>query len=339
MPGNIPKIQRVSHAFTGLSTRCAGTAATLGLPLLLWRDQIADHPDWTARENHHRDFFSLYLTRHGRGVHVIDGRSFVVARGDVYVMAPGMAHHFTDVHQLVFDTVHFQAGILDERERQVLAATPGFAALFFAADWDSGAQREGRLLHLLPDAALRIGEIWDGVHREWATGTPEGALLARFGFLRLLVELSRERASSPRREPVPPARDSSAAAALRILEAEFTQPLRIARLADAVFLSPDRFTEVFKESVGRTPRDYLTHLRVRHAIGLLQSSDLPVERIAKESGFVDGPHLARMLRRETGLAPREIRRQFLDGVSSPGPTPNSGKVDGIPVRSGTADLG
>lgn len=339
MPGNVPLVERVSHEFSDLCARCAGTAATLGVPLLMWRDQIADHPDWTARENHHRDFFSLYLTRHGRGVHVIDGRSFAVARGDVYVMAPGMAHHFTDVHQLVFDTVHFQGGILEERERQVLAATPGFAELFFAADWDARAQREGRLLHLLPDAALRIGEIWDGVHREWATGTPEGALLARFGFLRLLVELSRERASSPRRERVPPARDSSVAAALRILEAEFTQPLRIARLADAVFLSPDRFTEVFKESVGRTPRDYLTHLRVRHAIGLLQSSEMPVEQIAKESGFVDGPHLARILRRETGLAPRQIRREVLAGASSPGAVLTTGNVDGIPGRSATTDLG
>ena len=117
MPGNIPKVKRISHAFSDLSARCAGTAATFGLPLLMWRDQIADHPDWTARENHHRDFFSLYLTRQGRGVHVIDGRTFAVARGDVYVMAPGMAHHFTDVHQLVFDTVlgHLSIGFPAER--------------------------------------------------------------------------------------------------------------------------------------------------------------------------------------------------------------------------------
>lgn len=309
MAGNVPEIVRVSHRFADLATLRPGTGVDHGLPLVLWRDQIADRPEWTTRENHHVDFASLYVTRHGRGAHVIDGRSFPVARGDVYVMAPGMAHHFADIDQLVFDTLHFQASILEPKERQVLAAMPGFAELFFPSDFATGGATSDPMVHLSPDAAERLGRVWDGIHREWSSGTADGAMLARAGFLRLVVELVRERQSLARGNQSLPSRDSTVTAALRILEAEFDRPLRIARLADAVFLSPDRFTEVFKAAVGRTPRDYLGQVRVRHAVRLLRTTDLAVEQVARQSGFLDGPHLARRLRRETGLAPLALRRQ------------------------------
>ena len=308
MSGKIPNPVRVSHDFAALARSRPGTALDHGIPMLMRRDQIADRPEWTVRENHHRDFSSLYLTRHGRGVHVIDGQAFAVARGDVYVMAPGMAHHFTDVDALVFDTIHFQSSILEPGEREVLARMPGFGDLFLRGE-EEGSRQPGRCVHLEPEAFARVADTWDLVQREWESGTPEGALLARTGFLRLLVELARERTSVAQPTGEITGRGALVAAALRMLEARFQQPLRIEQVAAAVFLSPDRLTEIFRQEVGRTPRDYRTHLRVRHAIRLLQESDWAIARIAVESGFADGPHLARALRRATGDSPRVVRER------------------------------
>jgi transcriptional regulator GlxA family with amidase domain len=136
-------------------------------------------------------------------------------------------------------------------------------------------------------------------------------------FLRLLVRLAREyaaheaieqrRPTSPTLAPSPH-HEATVAAALRFLEGHFTEPLRIEQVAAAVFLSPDRFTEVFAAAMGRTPRDYLRFLRIERAKRLLAGTDLPISAVAQEAGFGDPAYFTRAFRAETGAAPREWRR-------------------------------
>jgi mannose-6-phosphate isomerase-like protein (cupin superfamily) len=117
------------HHFRRLSAERKGTAAEQ-VPLVLYRDVIDGRAQQVA--NHHRDFFSLYVVRRGRGTHVIDGQAFGVARGDVYAMVPGQTHHFEGCEELVTDTLHFAPDVFDGEALDALAATPGFHALFVA---------------------------------------------------------------------------------------------------------------------------------------------------------------------------------------------------------------
>ena len=111
------------------------------------------------------------------------------------------------------------------------------------------------------------------LRREWAAGTPDGTLLARGLFLRLLVHLARRYAEShapgadspPAAPGASSAQEATVAAAVRYLDEHFAEPLRVEQVAASVFLSPDRFTEVFARTMGRTPRDYIRHLRVERA--------------------------------------------------------------------------
>ena len=49
-------------------------------------------------------------------------------------------------------------------------------------------------------------------------------------------------------------------------------------------------------------------LRCHQAIHLLRASNLRVKQIAKKLGFSSATHLARLLRRNYGMAPRSLRR-------------------------------
>ena len=99
------------------------------------------------------------------------------------------------------------------------------------------------------------------------------------------------------------------AQAVRFMEGKFTEILRIEWVAAHVCLSPDRFTEVFAQHMGRTPSDYLRFLRVERAKLLLQSSGDSMAKIAEESGFGEAAHFSRVFRAATGMTPREFRRQ------------------------------
>jgi two-component system response regulator YesN len=103
--------------------------------------------------------------------------------------------------------------------------------------------------------------------------------------------------------------ESTVAAAVRYMEEHYREPLRVEQVAASVFLSPDRFTEVFAQGMGRTPRDYLRHLRVEQAKMLLTTTDLPIARVAEASGFGEAAYFTRVVRAETGMTPSAYRQR------------------------------
>ena len=279
------------------------------LPIVMWSDPIdpARFPD----ELLHEDFCSLYFVRQGRGMHVIDGHRYPIVRGDVYVMGVGSTHHFEDVSDLILDTIHFTMDIFDGKTLDALAETQGFHALFVTEPMSRrlSAQAQGRWLHLSPHEYETVMGAYRELYREWRAGTADGRLLTGPLFLRLLVMLARLYAASERKTPQSELRSqTTVSAAVRRMEEGFREPLRVEDIARSVFLSADRFTEVFQKEMGRTPRDYIRHLRIEEAKRLLRSTDASIAVVGIDSGFGEPGYFSRSFRQATGMTPREYRR-------------------------------
>lgn len=300
-------------------------AATAGaLPLVLRVDEIS--PSLFDRPHRHQDFFALYVVRQGRGTHVIDGVPYGVSRGDVYAMSPGATHAYSECDALALDALYFTPDVFDIAMRAALTETPGFLPLFVDAPLRRAAgEGGGRWLHLTPEALASVAEMLAELRTERQTPPPGGAWLSRALFVRLLIYLSRRYAAME-----PPSRGRSAAsgheatvaAAVRFLDEHFAEPIRVERLAASVFLSPDHFTRVFSNAMGRTPSDYLRHLRLERAKSLLQTTDAPISQIAALSGFGEPAYFTRAFRAALGQSPRDFRRRYLvnlsPAVNSPG---------------------
>lgn len=300
----------VESWFDALAERCAGTAAA-HLPLVIWNDTI--HAGNESIVYRHNDFFSLYIVRQGRGEHIIDGVSYGVVRGDVYAMGIGMTHTFASSENLVTDTLHFSPRFFDSPTLDALLETRGFQSLFVEEPLRRAVTPgSSRWLHLTPDAYTAIELSLGELRREWASGTATGVLLTRGLFLRLLVHLARlyvesEAAGAAGVAGVSAPHQATVAAAVRYFDAHFAEAVRIEQVAASVFLSPDRFTEVFAAIMGRTPRDYLRHVRVEQAKRLLRTTDLPVQEVGLASGFGEAAYFARAFRAATGTTPRAFR--------------------------------
>ena len=83
--------------------------------------------------------------------------------------------------------------------------------------------------------------------------------------------------------------------------------ISVAELANVACLSPSHFHAQFKDSVGFTPHQYLLKARLERASRLLQSSPLPLVRIAEECGFSSQSALTTAMRRYLGLTPKRLR--------------------------------
>lgn len=67
------------------------------------------------------------------------------------------------------------------------------------------------------------------------------------------------------------------------------------------------FNRRFKEETGMTAIQYLIDLRLTIARSLLKDTDLPVERIAEQTGFADSTHLERLFKQKYQKTPGEVR--------------------------------
>ncbi|MFJ9697423.1 GlxA family transcriptional regulator [Kitasatospora sp. NPDC101183] len=88
------------------------------------------------------------------------------------------------------------------------------------------------------------------------------------------------------------------------------EPLQLADLADHAGMSRRTFTRRFRAEVGLSPGQWLTQQRVDLARHLLESSDLPVNRIAERVGFGTGASLRQHLNTAIGVPPGVYRRTF-----------------------------
>ncbi|WP_236064067.1 GlxA family transcriptional regulator [Streptomyces poriferorum] len=87
-------------------------------------------------------------------------------------------------------------------------------------------------------------------------------------------------------------------------------PLSLGELAAQAAMSTRTFARRFQEETGLSPGRWLTQQRLRRARHLLESTDLPVERVAHEVGFATATSLRRHLAAEAGVAPSAYRRTF-----------------------------
>lgn len=101
------------------------------------------------------------------------------------------------------------------------------------------------------------------------------------------------------------------AAAVRAWALEhLDQPLPLRRLADRAGMSVRTFTRRFREETGSSPGRWLTVQRTERARLLLESTDMTIDQVARESGFGTAASLRLRLRGRLDVAPSAYRRTF-----------------------------
>jgi AraC-like DNA-binding protein/mannose-6-phosphate isomerase-like protein (cupin superfamily) len=84
--------------------------------------------------------------------------------------------------------------------------------------------------------------------------------------------------------------------------------LSLAEVAEVVGLSPATLERRFRAAEDLPPMAWLQRLRARRGLELLRGTALPVSEVARAVGFLSPSHFSRLLRREFGRPPRELRR-------------------------------
>lgn len=139
-------------------------------------------------------------------------------------------------------------------------------------------------------------------------GATAAAALAR----RLVMPPAREGGQRQFVEPPQPPRAGrpGIAATVDWATERLAEPIGVADLADHTGMSGRSFQRAFTEATGASPGHWLTAQRVLLARRLLETTDLPVHRVAQRAGLGTPANLRRRIRDAVGVSPGAYRRTF-----------------------------
>ncbi|MEU8223056.1 helix-turn-helix domain-containing protein [Kribbella sp. NPDC048915] len=92
-----------------------------------------------------------------------------------------------------------------------------------------------------------------------------------------------------------------------------SEAVSLATMAEHARMSVRTFSRRFKAETGQSPGTWLLQQRTRHACHLLETTDLPVDRVAEEAGLGSAASLRHHLRSELGVSPLAYRKTFRAG--------------------------
>jgi transcriptional regulator GlxA family with amidase domain len=97
--------------------------------------------------------------------------------------------------------------------------------------------------------------------------------------------------------------------ALAYLHQNFANPLTRQEIADAVCVSKNYLSEIFRQELGLSPWDCLTRLRLQKAKELLHTTGDSITSVAAQAGFDDSAYFSRVFRKNIGMSPQEYRQE------------------------------
>lgn len=93
------------------------------------------------------------------------------------------------------------------------------------------------------------------------------------------------------------------------IHANYSRQIGLKDLSDKLYLSNGYLSRFFKKNFGMTFAEYLTQIRLKHAVDDLLSTDLPVTRIAYNNGFTNVTSFNKSFKTAYGDTPVSYRKK------------------------------
>ncbi len=93
------------------------------------------------------------------------------------------------------------------------------------------------------------------------------------------------------------------------IRSNYRSPISLKDLADQMYLSDGYLSRFFKKNYGMSFGEYLTHVRLHHAVDELLYTDIPITRIIYDNGFTSVAIFNKAFKNEYGETPSQVRKR------------------------------
>ncbi len=159
----------------------------------------------------------------------------------------------------------------------------------------------------IPTSSSNCADLFYEVIRHHSASVPLSEALAMNALERLILRCFQQQPISNRH-----AHDPRINAICDYLNAHIAQEVKIETLAAMVFISPSRLAHLFKNELGQTVYAWRETQRINRARWLIQSTSLPLNKIALSVGYSDPVYFTRLFRKHNGIPPGEYRKRYAE---------------------------
>lgn len=249
----------------------------------IWTKYDNKRYDWNCRKNEESICIFQY-TISGRGMLEIDGKYVRQTPSSIFLIErPGNYRYW-----LPEDSEYW--------EFKFISLT--ISSLPF---WNYITSRYGKTFTVNPNnpALELLDEIYNMVEKSQIESIFDNSLLA-YKFLMTLHKYLKENGTMT-------TQNESIQLCLEFINREFGKSITLSDIAQSCQISPFYLNKCFKETVGETPIQYLTKVRIRRSTELLTQTVQSVDAIARQCGFKNANYYAKVFKKIMDMSPTEYR--------------------------------
>lgn len=259
---------------------------------------------------HRHDFLEFIFVLEGNGVEVINGVVHNMSPGTLIFLLPYQFHSIQcePGKQLKMVICNFNLEMLhDSNERE-----GGLASIVLEE-----ADHIPPFVQLNKREIERMNSIFSDMMKEFESDERMRSIFIKaklFEALVLFDRLRRQQHASLQEAPNG-SRVSNANVwkALQYLHRHYRDDITLEHLAQQFHYNSSHLSELFKQRFGQNFIHILHGLRIRHACGLLATTELSVTDIAYEAGFGSVQTFSRIFIKLKGISPTAFRKNCKDG--------------------------
>lgn len=247
---------------------------------------------------HWHSEFELNYIREGSAEFICGEEKFNSSKGDIVITQPNILHSIypRENTRQVYDTLVFSSELFggSEQDRYFAECIRPLinGSMRLPVRITSGH-------HYYAELSLSAENIFSCARGD----SPQLDMLLRSEIMRFFWLLETEAKAAAVHT------DSVIRPALEYIAEHYSECITISHLAAAVHLSESYFMNRFKEYVGLSAIEYISHFRIEKACKELAGSKKSVMEIAFECGFSNLSNFNRQFRRIAGCSPTEYRKR------------------------------
>lgn len=262
-----------------------------GLPCVVREMRAA--PSNETIQMHGHDFSELVVVAAGQLSHIHAAKTDRLAAGDFFVIHPGEKHGYASLARgtVVFNILYHSA----QPPPALALGEFGMMPEFFPKD--TSEYRTYTLGRVPRRELAHVTGLIREIRREEEARSPLGRAVCHSLFAALLLRLSRAAkvGQMPTTTPIQ--------AEIDFIMKNLERKITLKELCGVSGKSVSTLSRMFRNTVGRSPGDYVIAMRVAKAQALLAQPGASLEQVADETGFCNASHLSRTLRRTEGRNP------------------------------------
>lgn len=247
-----------------------------------------------------RDHYLIHLVMTGRGSYWINGQTYSLGEGDMFLSRPGETILYTADMEIPWSYCWVGFNGL---EAATLLQQTDYTLKSPILHWQDTGEPMALLLDIYRSSGSKAHD----------TARMTGKL---YSFLAWLIEHAEYKTQKRRQIG-----EEYVGRACEFIANNFSTPITIEDVAAHVGVCRSRLYRAFEEYMEISPTQYLTRFRMQQACLLLEKTDLSVKAVAFSVGFEDALYFSRRFREVVGRPPRE----YANGCRVPG------DVQGLPT--------